>query len=1022
MIPDFENLLTSFTSSISDKLDLTSNTPLSIIDFIEHELNLGISLTKEQILILKLMYGLELTEVETSILEYWQLLQKTTCTDPSINPSIFVFEAGRRCITPDSLIHTTKGILSLSELVEEASEGWHATDFTVLQPAECRYTNLPVKNYYATDTLETVKLTTSYGFQIEGSKEHRIKVVSPKGSIVWKPLGSITKLDKICINKTIPEYSVIQQELPSNPYTDTITTDWAYFFGVISIAGVIKNNVLSIEISYLDTDLIAFLDGFIPYSSKCHNRNKYFLYVYRNETLCSFLTDLGFIYDFQDELVSIPRCIRSADLTTQASYIQGTFDPRCACGLTPPVNVKLYMPVTIFSRQFHLLLLNFGIVAKLEPLIWQRKLTNLLTIQGRFSLLRFVESNIKGLRFSHARRNITKAKVCNTFDNWLIPNQSFLKSKINNILKQLPIQLLSDSIPGFTYKHHILSNFLWLDRHDSFINVKGTHITHKSLVKLGTVLDYIPHSSLDSCRSHIRSLLATDYFFDPVLKIESGSSKCYDLEVKPSEHYISGGITSHNSGKSTISAIAGAFEFYNLCKMDSPQQFYNISSSTNIGILVLATTSSQTKKTIFGEIVGVLRNSPYFKRLEALGKLFIGKQEISHDEKRVYISAGNSKSASQVGGTLKCIIMDEVARFQDSDGDSNALLLWSNLGISCAPFGAAAKRIAISSAWYEGDAIQKLYEATANDANAVGLKAKSWEINPIHAARDSPIVNSEYLLDPVKAALEFEGIRPAVTDAFLSPADIPKAFSHTSVLHASRYVTNDLVHLHLDSLIKTNDYQSVLHIDPSVSSDSFALAFGHTELCHDGVRPFTKYFIDGLLAWEPDHYTNVSFRDVFNAILTIHNARPLIKVTADHFNSVETIQNLKSHGIPSEVVYFSNKQQLIMYDHLRQLLHSGHVVFPADSTWSSKLRQELLQLMLIKNNKIDHPTGGSKDLADSVASVCYALSRLSSISSSFSSSVVQPLTQKNPVIQEVTPRQIARQFANSRRNWLKSIR
>lgn len=428
------------------------------------------------------------------------------------------------------------------------------------------------------------------------------------------------------------------------------------------------------------------------------------------------------------------------------------------------------------------------------------------------------------------------------------------------------------------------------------------------------------------------------------------------------------------SGKSTLAALIAAYEFYFMSKLDNPQKHYKVATSTPIGILCLATTAEQARRNIFRQILQILRNSEYFIQLERKKEIFLGKEEIAYEAKGLYIQSGNSKSASQVGSTLKCFILDEASRFQDSEGSSNALQLWSNIGISAAPFGSEAKLIAISSAWYEGDAIQKLYESTQHDEYAVGFKLVSWDLNTT-INKENPIVAHEYAENPDKAALEYEGVRPAAVDAFLDPQQIRRAMIGNSAIQATSFISTEtevnLVKLTIDSIERRQISDSILHIDPAIKGDNYALALGHSE--------FNEYneqivVIDSILVWHPSIKQEVSISNVGEIIRAINAHRPLSKVTADHYNSAETIQRLRQDGIRAEIVYFSNRQQLMMYTRLKTLLAEGKLILPKDSPWSELLYTELSHVQLINNRKIDHPEGYSKDIADAIASVAYELS------------------------------------------------
>lgn len=411
------------------------------------------------------------------------------------------------------------------------------------------------------------------------------------------------------------------------------------------------------------------------------------------------------------------------------------------------------------------------------------------------------------------------------------------------------------------------------------------------------------------------------------------------------------------ASKSWSASVIVAYEFYKLCMLKSPQKRYNIATSTPIAIYCIATSATQTKKTIFGQARALLEYIPPLKRLIDQKKLIIGEEEVKYPEKLLHIYSGNSNSASQVGSSVILLVMDEVARFDEGgteEGESKAIELWSNIGISGTTFGSDAKKIAISSAWREGDAIEFLYNKAKTSNGWLGYRLRSWDLNPVHAARDNPIIQGEYDLDPRKAALEFEGVRFNRAHSFFNDQEVERAFTGSSVLKVNVLPPADdnLVRLELKD-IRRFTQSSVMHLDPAFVRDAYAIAFGHRE-----VRSGEKVaVIDGLLAWEPDIGQQVGITNVYQAIYQIHGSRPLTKITSDHYNP-ETVQRLKMTGLNASIITFSQTKQLEIYDFARKLLHENRLILPKDSPWSNKLKEELFGIQLIKNRKIDHRKDG----------------------------------------------------------------
>ena len=410
-------------------------------------------------------------------------------------------------------------------------------------------------------------------------------------------------------------------------------------------------------------------------------------------------------------------------------------------------------------------------------------------------------------------------------------------------------------------------------------------------------------------------------------------------------------------GKTTIAAVIVAYEFYKLALMESPQRYYGIANSSPISMLAIATNATQTKRTVFKQIRGIIPSINSLKRLVQRKEIFVGKEEISYESKLLSIYAGNSESSGQVGDSIICLVLDEVARYDiDSEGVSNAEEIWSNIGLSGMTFGDDSKRIAISSAWCQGDAIEKFYNLAKQEDSLVGFRLKSWDINPVKAGRDNPVVKAEYSLNPLKAALEFEGKRLAPQNKFLNSDFINAAINGRSqISFYDETQSDDALCRKFITNVNPTDTPSFVHLDPGISGDAYALAIGHADKNKEG---FKTVVIDGLMAWKPQRGEEVSISNVQKAILDINHYRPISKLTSDHHQNAETIQRLKSFGIPSEAYFFSNKLQMEMYEQLKLLINEGRLILPKNSPYKELLKDELNQLEVTNGIRIDHPKGG----------------------------------------------------------------
>jgi len=169
--------------------------------------------------------------------------------------------------------------------------------------------------------------------------------------------------------------------------------------------------------------------------------------------------------------------------------------------------------------------------------------------------------------------------------------------------------------------------------------------------------------------------------------------------------------------------------------------------------------------------------------------------------------------------------------------------------------------------------------------------------------------------------------------------------------------------------------------DPGLSGDTYALVCGYCEridiqnktLAEAAARfkVLSMPVIDLIVEFLPIKDKSgmkipVDFVNVQNVVSTLNMVFPnMRKIKYDHWQSELAKQQLESEGVDADVKFFSNKVQYQLYVHLRRVVYSGLfrcMDYP-------KLETELRQLLDINHNKVDHPPGGSKDVADATAMV-----------------------------------------------------
>lgn len=441
------------------------------------------------------------------------------------------------------------------------------------------------------------------------------------------------------------------------------------------------------------------------------------------------------------------------------------------------------------------------------------------------------------------------------------------------------------------------------------------------------------------------------------------------------------------AGKSTLISIVAWYEFYNLITLESPAKYYNLLPGSPIAILAIAQSETQVKNTLFKAMKGYAEQSNYFNSLIKSGKLEVLDLEIRSPEKKVSVFATHTNSKSLVGYSVKCLILDEAARFEiDEFGKSKADLIYENVGRGVVSrFGKYGKKIVISSAWEPGDYIEKAYEVAEKSKNTLAFRLKTWQVNLNPNASEEIIKNSEdYIKDPITAATEYEGIRTIKQGTFFIKDNVSKSFKGYSACDAIQIpldLTNELGETRNYTGIKINrlqpklDSPSFAHCDYGIKKDGAALA-----VCSPiEIEGKWGVSVDILMLWQPyidkDNLNRaikriVSFTNCEDIFLEIAKVRKIQKFSFDSFNSEGTKQRLHLNGIHTIEMSTATQMQNKYFTITKLLIDQGLLYLPKDSTWSTSAELELQNIIQLPNGKITHSVY-AKDLADAICNSVY---------------------------------------------------
>ena len=424
------------------------------------------------------------------------------------------------------------------------------------------------------------------------------------------------------------------------------------------------------------------------------------------------------------------------------------------------------------------------------------------------------------------------------------------------------------------------------------------------------------------------------------------------------------------SGKDHCSRISMARTVYLLHCLRSPLEYYGKATGVYVDLLNLAVNAQQAQRVFFEPLKNLMLSSPYFNEVGFEPRV----SEIFFFSRPVRCFSGHSESEGWEGYEVMSIVLDEIAAFKTdselkgeirSKGSASAIYNMSKLSVM-SRFPEIGKVILLSFPRYKGDFIQQRYDGALekNEPKTWCIKASTWEVNPTIERHQ---LESEYIRNPVEARARFECEPPAMEDAFFRDADLVRqAFTY-----------------HDDPIDEEGNFKKwfngedsrirYIHVDLGLKRDRAALSMVHssgiTEIKTSmGVEMLPVMNVDLVYYWEAVPGNEINFAAIRQMIVALNRKFEVASVTFDQWQSVDMVQTLRGLGVNADLHGVKKTD----YDTLMTAIYDRRL----RGYWSELLvEDELLKLKLINNTKIDHPTKGTKDLADSLAGAIYTCAK-----------------------------------------------
>lgn len=453
------------------------------------------------------------------------------------------------------------------------------------------------------------------------------------------------------------------------------------------------------------------------------------------------------------------------------------------------------------------------------------------------------------------------------------------------------------------------------------------------------------------------------------------------------------------SGKDFTSTVGTAYLVYKLLCLKDPARYFGKPAGDAIDLINVAINAQQAKNVFFKGFKTKIENSPWFA-----GKYESKVDAITFD-KSITVYSGHSERESHEGLNLILSVLDEISGFaqESTSGNENAKTgdaIYKAFRASVdSRFPDYGKVILLSFPRYQGDFITKRYEEVISEKETVvrnyefilnpelpededgnkfsiewdedhilsykipyvfAIKRPTWEVNPTRKIEDFKLA---FYTDPGDALMRFACMPNFASDAFFKQRDkVERAMTLRNPIDNFK---------RFDSAFEPDpDRVYFVHADLAQKHDKCAVAISHVEKWVD-IKSFNDYeqivpfvVVDAIAWWEPRKEGPVDLSEVKNWIISLRRMGfNLGLVTFDRWQSFDIQQELKAVGIKTDTLSVAKKH----YEDLAMLIYEERVALPHIEL----LFEEMSELKIVSDKKVDHPRKKSKDLADAMCGSVY---------------------------------------------------
>jgi len=509
--------------------------------------------------------------------------------------------------------------------------------------------------------------------------------------------------------------------------------------------------------------------------------------------------------------------------------------------------------------------------------------------------------------------------------------------------------------------------------------------------------DYLGQPPLSDIQYDIVEAMSQIYRKEDLMNIfgEEEGARYYDKYTK-NEIILQLG---KGSGKDFTSTVACSYIVYKLLCLKDPAKYFGKPSGDAIDLINVAINAQQAKNVFFKGFKSKIERSPWF-----IGKYYAKADSVEFN-KSITVYSGHSERESHEGLNLLLAVLDEISGFASEVGTGNEQgktadnIYKAFRGSVDSRFPDLGKVVLLSFPRYPGDFISEKYDAVIAEKEVIerthefiinpllpdtdpsnkfqiswdedqiisykypgvfALKRPTWEVNPTRNIDDFKIA---FMTDLGDAMQRFACVPTFASDAFFKQVDKVR-----NCMTLRNPVDN---FRRFDEAFKPDpDKVYYVHADLAQKHDKCAVAIAHVDKWvniqvinnYEQVAPIVV--VDAVAWWEPKVEGPVNLSEVKQWIQNLRRLGFNIgMVSFDRWQSFDIQNELKQVGMRTDTVSVAKKH----YEDMAMLVYEERLAMPSIEL----LFDELTQLKIMKNDRVDHPRKKSKDLADAVCGAIF---------------------------------------------------